>query len=107
MPSNPPSASPTAIAVAATRTVVTARVALSGQVAAAPPKTSPPYKTCALRVLQRPLRPANQFPKNQIDHRAPFGQRKRRPWSIVEDQRGQKPSRGWLLEISCKIQQCE
>ena len=30
-------------------------------------KTTPTYKICALRVLQRPLRPANQFPKNQID----------------------------------------
>ena len=38
MPSARPSASPTAIAIAATRTVATARVALSGQAAAAPPK---------------------------------------------------------------------
>ena len=48
-------------------------------------KTTPPYKTFALTVLQNPLRPMNQFPKNRIDHRAPFGQRKRRSWSIVED----------------------
>ena len=27
-------------------------------------KTTRPHKTCALRVLQHPLRPANQFPKN-------------------------------------------
>ena len=60
-------------------------------------KTTPPYKTCALRVLQHPLRPAKQFPLDRIGHRAPFGQQKRQPWSIVEDQRGQKPSRGWLL----------
>ena len=26
-------------------------------------KTTPPHKTCALRVLHHPLRPANQFPK--------------------------------------------
>ena len=26
-------------------------------------KTTPPHKTCALRVLQHPLRPGNQFPK--------------------------------------------
>ena len=38
MPSDPPSASPTAIAMTATRMVATARVALSGQAAAAPPK---------------------------------------------------------------------
>ena len=43
-------------------------------------KTAPPHKTCALRVLQHPLRPANQFPKSRIDHRASFGQRERRPW---------------------------
>ena len=36
-------------------------------------KTTPPYKTFALRVLQHPPRPANQFPKNRIDHRAPLG----------------------------------
>ena len=47
-------------------------------------KTAPPYKTCALGVIQHPMRPTNQFPINRIDHRAPFGQRKRRPWSIVE-----------------------
>ena len=35
--------------------------------------TAPPNKTCALRVLQHPLRPAKQFPLNQIDHKAPFG----------------------------------
>ena len=38
MASAPPSTSPTAIAMAATRTVATARAALSGQAAAAPPK---------------------------------------------------------------------
>ena len=38
MPSDPASASPTTIAMAATRTVATACVALSGQTAAAPPK---------------------------------------------------------------------
>ena len=70
-------------------------------------KTTLPHKTCALRVLQHPLRPANQFPTNRIDHRAPFGQRKRRPWSIVEDQSRQKPSRGWEIEILCKIEQYE
>ena len=66
-------------------------------------KTTPPYKTCVVRVLQHPLRPANQFPKNRIDHRAPFGQRKRRPWPIVEDRRGQNPARGWVLKILCKF----
>ena len=70
-------------------------------------KTAPPHKTCALRVLQHPLRPANQFPKNRIDHRAPFGQRKRRPWSIVEDQSRQKPSRGQEIELFCKTEQFE
>ena len=70
-------------------------------------KTAPPHKTCALRVLQHPLRPANQFPKNRIDHRAPFGQRKRRPWSIVEDQSRQKPSRAREIETFCKIQQID
>jgi len=58
MASAPPYASPTAIAMAATRTVATACAALSSQAAAAPPKTTPPYKTFALRVLQHPLRPA-------------------------------------------------
>ena len=38
MPSEPPSASPTAITMAATRTVATARAALSDQAAAASPK---------------------------------------------------------------------
>ena len=38
MASAPPFASPTAIAMATTRTVATARAALSGQAAAAPPK---------------------------------------------------------------------
>ena len=66
-------------------------------------KTTPPYKTFALRVFQHPLRPANQFPKNRIDHRAPFGQRKRRPWSIVADKRGQKPARAWVLKTLCNI----
>ena len=70
-------------------------------------KTAPSHKTCALRVLQHPLRPANQFPKNRIDHRAPLGQRKRRPWSIVEDQSRQKHSRGREIEIFCKIQHFE
>ena len=42
-------------------------------------KTTPPYKNFALRMLQHTLRPANQFLKNRIDHRVPFGQRKRRP----------------------------
>ena len=68
-------------------------------------KTASPQKTCELRVLQHPLKPANQFPKNRIDHRAAFGQRERQPWSVVEDQRDQKPSRGWELETSCKIKQ--
>ena len=45
-------------------------------------KTAPPDKTCALRVLQHPLRPAKQFPKNRIDHRAPFGQQKKRPEAL-------------------------
>ena len=66
-------------------------------------KTTPPYTSFALRMLQHPLRPANQFPKKRIDHRAPFGQRKRRPCSIVADKRGQKPARGWVLKILCKI----
>ena len=48
-------------------------------------ETNPPNKTFALRVLQHPLRPAKQNPLNQIDHRAPFSQRKRRPWSIGAD----------------------
>ena len=48
-------------------------------------KTTPPNKTFPLRVIQRPLRPAKHFPKKRIDHRAPFGQRKRRPWLIVKD----------------------
>ena len=40
-----------------------ARIAVrSGGCCAA--KTTLPYKTCALKVLQHPLRPANQFPKN-------------------------------------------
>ena len=45
-------------------------------------KTNFPNKTFALRVLQHPLRPAKQIPLKQIDHRAPFGQRKRHPCSI-------------------------
>ena len=48
-------------------------------------KTTPPYKTIALRVLQHPLSPAKQFLLNQIDHREPFAQQKRRPWSIDAD----------------------
>ena len=48
-------------------------------------KTTPPYKNFALKVLQHRPRPVKQFSKNRIDHRAPFGQRKRRPWSIVAD----------------------
>ena len=40
-------------------------------------KTTPLYKICALRVLKHPLRSANQFPKNRINHRVLFGQRKR------------------------------
>ena len=47
----PPSASPAAIAMAATRTVATARAALSGQAAAAPPKqlllTKPVHWGCS------------------------------------------------------------
>ena len=70
-------------------------------------KTTPPHKTCALRVLQHPLRPANQFPKNRLDHRAPFGQRERLPWSIVEDQSRQKHSRGWEINFFFKIKQFE
>ena len=85
MPSAPSSPSPTAILIAATRTVVTTRVTLSSQAAAAPRKQLLLIKTFALRVLQHLLRPTKQFPKNRIDHRAPSGQRKRRPWSIVAD----------------------
>ena len=68
MPSAPSSASPTAIAIAATRTVATARVALSSQVAVAPPK-----QLLLLKPLQSedapapPLRPAKQFQKSRID----------------------------------------
>ena len=59
MPSEPPSASPTAIAMAATRTIATVRSAVrSGGCYAA--ETTPPYKTCALRVLEHRLRPAKQ-----------------------------------------------
>ena len=51
MASAPPSASPTAIAMATTRTVATARAALSGQAAAAPPKqlllTKPVHWGCS------------------------------------------------------------
>ena len=48
-------------------------------------KTTPPNKPFALRVLQHPLRPAKQFPLNQLDHGAPFAQRKQRPWLINAD----------------------
>ena len=97
MPSTPPYASPTVDDRGGGdedgRDDVCSAVKSGGCCAA---KTTPPYKTFALRVLQHPLRPAMQFLKNRIDHRAPFGQRKRRPWSIVADSRGQKTSRGWV-----------
>ena len=83
MPSAPPSSSSTVILMAATRTVATARIALSSQAAAT--ITTPPNKTFALRVLQHPLRPTKQFPLNQFDHRAPFAQQKRRSWSTDAD----------------------
>ena len=68
-------------------------------------KKTPPYKTCALRVLQHPLRPAYQFPKKpnrpqsalraaeaasmvdcqRLKRPEAVWQRKRHPWSIVKD----------------------
>ena len=42
-------------------------------------KTTPPNKTFAPRVLQHPLRTAEQIWLNRIGHRAPFAQLKRRP----------------------------
>ena len=48
-------------------------------------KIAPPIKTFALRMLQHPLRLAKQIRLNQIDHRAPLAQRKRRPWSTDVD----------------------
>ena len=55
-------------------------------------KTTPPNEIFALRVLQHPLRPVKQFLLNQINRRAPFAQRTRRPWPIGADGRGQRPS---------------
>ena len=55
-------------------------VAKSGDYCAA--KTTPPIKTIALIMLQHPLRPAKPVQRKRIDHRAPFTQRKRQPWSI-------------------------
>ena len=68
-------------------------------------KTTPPNEIFALRVLQHPLRPATQFPLNRIDHRAPFAQQKRQPWSIDADWAARGPLEGGYLEISCKIEQ--
>ena len=48
-------------------------------------KTTSIIEILVVRVLQHPLMPAKQFPLNRIDHRAPFAQRKRRPWSIDAD----------------------
>ena len=48
-------------------------------------KTTLLNKIFALRVIRRPLRPAKQVPLNRIDHRVPFAQQKRRPWSSDAD----------------------
>ena len=48
-------------------------------------KTTSPNNTFALRVLQHPLRSEKQIRLNQIDHRAPFAQRKRQAWLTDTD----------------------
>ena len=47
----------------------------------------PTIDTFALRVPQHPLRlrQAKQILLNQINHRVPFGQQKRQPWSKDKD----------------------
>ena len=59
-------------------------------------KTTPPNKTGALRVLKHPVTPAMSVWWKLTDHRAPFAQRKRRPWSIDTDWRGHRPSKCWF-----------
>ena len=47
-------------------------------------KKTPLIKTLAPRALQQPLMPVTLVKSKRIDHRSPFMQQGRRPWSIEE-----------------------
>ena len=79
MPSAPPSASPTAIPMVATRTVTTARAALSSQAAVALRKQLLLIKPCT-GGAQAPTEASEADP---VKPNQPFAQWKWRPWSIA------------------------